>query len=178
MPERHVLGTRVAGSEELGVGAEEPLAEGLKEPVVRCAGGQRARVGDAEPPEGSDRVMADLAPQGIGLGRRGLRNAPAAGSRVDQERPQRSLSAAYPIQTRGLRGCQRLRLDPGAVSAPDEGLPQAEFAGRLQLAGWDISRETLAKVESQARCATDRELVRFAEALEVEPTELLRPAKF
>ncbi len=39
-----------------------------------------------------------------------------------------------------------------------EGLTQAELAGRLQLAGWDISRETLAKVESQ---------VRFAEAIDV-----------
>ena len=59
-----------------------------------------------------------------------------------------------------------------------EGLTQAEFAGRLQLAGWDISRETLAKVESQVRCVTDRELVRFAEALEVEPSALLKPARF
>jgi transcriptional regulator with XRE-family HTH domain len=59
-----------------------------------------------------------------------------------------------------------------------EGLTQAEFAARLQLAGWDISRETLAKVESQVRCVTDRELVRFAEALEVEPSELLKPARF
>jgi len=59
-----------------------------------------------------------------------------------------------------------------------EGLTQAELAARLQLAGWDISRETLAKVESQVRCVTDRELVRFAEALEVEPNELLRPVKF
>ena len=59
-----------------------------------------------------------------------------------------------------------------------EGLTQAEFAARLQLAGWDISRETLAKVESQFRCVTDRELVRFAEALEVDPSELLKPTKF
>ena len=59
-----------------------------------------------------------------------------------------------------------------------EGLTQAELAGRLQLAGWDISRETLAKVESQVRCVTDRELVRFAEALEVEPSALLKPARF
>jgi len=59
-----------------------------------------------------------------------------------------------------------------------EGLTQAELAGRLQLAGWDISRETLAKVESQVRCVTDRELVRFAEALEVDPSELLKPTKF
>ena len=59
-----------------------------------------------------------------------------------------------------------------------EGLTQAELAARLQLSGWDISRETLAKVESQVRCVTDRELVRFAEALEVDPSELLKPAKF
>ena len=59
-----------------------------------------------------------------------------------------------------------------------EGLTQAELAGRLQLAGWDISRETLAKVESQVRCVTDRELVRFAEALEIDPSELMKPTKF
>jgi transcriptional regulator with XRE-family HTH domain len=59
-----------------------------------------------------------------------------------------------------------------------EGLTQAEFAGRLQLAGWDISRETLAKVESQIRCVTDQELVRFADALKVNPSELLKPSKF
>ena len=59
-----------------------------------------------------------------------------------------------------------------------EGLTQAELAARLQLSGWDISRETLAKVESQVRCVTDRELVRFAAALEVQPSELLKPARF
>ena len=59
-----------------------------------------------------------------------------------------------------------------------EGLTQAELAARLQLSGWDISRETLAKVESQVRCVTDRELVRFAEALEVDPSVLLKPARF
>jgi transcriptional regulator with XRE-family HTH domain len=58
------------------------------------------------------------------------------------------------------------------------GLTQAEMAARLQREGWDISRETLAKVESQVRCVTDHELVRFADALEVEPSELLRPTRF
>ena len=48
----------------------------------------------------------------------------------------------------------------------------------MQITGWDISRETLAKVESQVRCVTDRELVRFAEALEVNPSELLKLTKF
>ncbi len=59
-----------------------------------------------------------------------------------------------------------------------EGLTQSEFAARLQRDGWDISRETLAKVESQVRCVTDRELVRFADALDVDPSELLHPTKF
>ena len=58
------------------------------------------------------------------------------------------------------------------------GLTQAEMAARLQREGWDIGRETLAKVEAQFRCVTDRELVRFADALEVEPSELLKPTKF
>ncbi len=58
------------------------------------------------------------------------------------------------------------------------GLTQAEMAARLQREGWDISRDTLAKVESQVRCVTDLELIRFAEALEVDPSELLRPTKF
>jgi hypothetical protein len=43
------------------------------------------------------------------------------------------------------------------------------LAGRLQITDWDISRETLAKVESH---------VRFAEALDVDPSELLKPTKF
>jgi len=33
-------------------------------------------------------------------------------------------------------------------------------------------------MESQVRSVTGRELVRFAEAFEVEPTELLGPVKF
>jgi hypothetical protein len=43
------------------------------------------------------------------------------------------------------------------------------LAGRLQITDWDISRETLAKVESH---------VRFAEALDVDQSELLKPTKF
>jgi hypothetical protein len=34
---------------------------------------------------------------------------------------------------------------------------------------------TFAKVDSQVHCVTDRELVRFAEALAVDPSELLPP---
>jgi len=37
---------------------------------------------------------------------------------------------------------------------------------------------TLAKVESLVRCVTGRELVRFAEALKVHPSELLKPGRF
>jgi transcriptional regulator with XRE-family HTH domain len=59
-----------------------------------------------------------------------------------------------------------------------EGLTQAEMVARLQRDGWDISRETYAKIESQFRCVTDREVVRLAGTLRVDPGELLRPAKF
>jgi hypothetical protein len=52
------------------------------------------------------------------------------------------------------------------------------LASRLQVTGWDISRETLAKVESQVRCVTDWALVRFVEALDVDPSELLKPTRF
>ena len=47
------------------------------------------------------------------------------------------------------------------------GLTQPMLVARLNLAGWDISRETLAKIESQIRWLADFELVRFAEALSV-----------
>ncbi|MGH1439017.1 MAG: helix-turn-helix domain-containing protein [Cellvibrionaceae bacterium] len=47
------------------------------------------------------------------------------------------------------------------------GLTQEELTARCNLLGWDISRSTLAKVESQVRRVTDDEVLLFAEALEV-----------
>ncbi|MGE3310472.1 MAG: hypothetical protein AB7O66_10915 [Limisphaerales bacterium] len=43
--------------------------------------------------------------------------------------------------------------------------------------GWDISRETLAKVEAQIRWIADFEVVHLAEALGVKPGDLFDAAK-
>jgi len=54
-----------------------------------------------------------------------------------------------------------------------KGLTQEALAARLNLLGWDISRETLAKIESQIRWVADFELVQIAAALETTPQALL-----
>ncbi len=46
-----------------------------------------------------------------------------------------------------------------------QGLTQPMLVAKLNLLGWDISRETLAKIESQIRWVADFELVCLAEAL-------------
>lgn len=57
----------------------------------------------------------------------------------------------------------------------DQGWSQEEFAARLNLVGWDISRATLAKIEAQLRCVTDSELLHLAKALKIEVQALFRP---
>lgn len=56
-------------------------------------------------------------------------------------------------------------------------LTQPELAARLNLAGWDISRETLAKIESQIRWVADFELLKLADALQVRPEALLKASR-
>lgn len=53
-------------------------------------------------------------------------------------------------------------------------LSQPALAVRCQLAGYDISRESLAKIESRSRSVTDAEIVFLASALKV-PFALLFP---
>lgn len=55
------------------------------------------------------------------------------------------------------------------------GLTQPMLVAKCNLLGWGISRETLAKIESQFRWVADVELVCFAKALNV-PVEQLLPA--
>lgn len=52
------------------------------------------------------------------------------------------------------------------------GLTQEELAARCNLLEWDISRGTIAKIESQVRRITDIEVLLFSKALNVTPTEL------
>ena len=55
-------------------------------------------------------------------------------------------------------------------------LSQAQLAAKLNVLGWDLSRVTLAKIETQLRCITDYEIPHIAAALGTEPTELLKLA--
>jgi transcriptional regulator with XRE-family HTH domain len=48
-----------------------------------------------------------------------------------------------------------------------QGLTQPAFAAKCQLTGWDISREGIAKIESQVRGVSDIELMKLAKALRV-----------
>lgn len=57
-----------------------------------------------------------------------------------------------------------------------KGLTQSELAARCGVAGFDISRGTLAKIEAQIRCVTDRELTYLAKAIDVNINELFEDA--
>lgn len=52
------------------------------------------------------------------------------------------------------------------------GLSQADLAARCEIAGFEISRGTLAKIEAGIRCVSDKELWIVAKALRVEIVDL------
>lgn len=54
-----------------------------------------------------------------------------------------------------------------------QGLTQPMLAARCSCLGWDLSRETLAKIETQVRWISDFELVCLALALKTTPEALL-----
>lgn len=47
-------------------------------------------------------------------------------------------------------------------------LSQGDLAAKINLQGWDISRGTLAKIESQCRRVTDGEVLILAKSLKVD----------
>ncbi len=53
-----------------------------------------------------------------------------------------------------------------------KGWTQDVLAQRLQLAGWDVSRTSVAKLESRLRWVSDCELLFFAKVLSVDLREL------
>lgn len=57
-----------------------------------------------------------------------------------------------------------------------KGWSQEELATQCQLAGWDISRATLSKIEAKLRRVVDSELFVLASVLKVKIPELF-PAK-
>jgi transcriptional regulator with XRE-family HTH domain len=56
----------------------------------------------------------------------------------------------------------------------DEGLTQQDLAGRLAAVGWNISRDTVKRIERGEREVTDIELRLLAGGLRVPPAILLR----
>lgn len=56
------------------------------------------------------------------------------------------------------------------------GLSQEEFVVKCQLAGWEIGRGVIAKIETGTRCVDDIELVKLAKMLGVTPNDLLPQA--
>ena len=48
-----------------------------------------------------------------------------------------------------------------------QGLTQPALSSKCQLIGWDISRESLAKIESRLRGVSDIEILQLAKALKV-----------
>ena len=47
------------------------------------------------------------------------------------------------------------------------GWSQPAMIAKCQLSGWDVSRESLAKIESRLRSVTDIEILKLAKILEV-----------
>lgn len=56
-------------------------------------------------------------------------------------------------------------------------ISQEQFAARCQTVGLDISRGTLAKIESGVRCVSDQEALLLAQALGVAISDLFPKAK-
>ena len=56
-----------------------------------------------------------------------------------------------------------------------QGLTQPMLVAKLNLLGWNISRETLAKIESQIRWVSDFEVVCLCRAFGVEIQEIMPP---
>ncbi len=53
------------------------------------------------------------------------------------------------------------------------GLSQPHLAAKCQRAGWDISRDIIARIEGQTRWVADFELVKLAKVLGVDIRELV-----
>ena len=53
-----------------------------------------------------------------------------------------------------------------------KGWTQAMLSARCARVGWDISENTISKIEARVRCVTDSEIVFLAQALKVKEQEL------
>ena len=56
-----------------------------------------------------------------------------------------------------------------------QGFSQADFVVKIQLKGWDISRQSLAKIEAKLHKVSDTDLLYFADIFKVPVAELYPP---
>ena len=56
------------------------------------------------------------------------------------------------------------------------GFTQPQLVAKLQLQGWDVSRDIIARIEGQVRWVADFEIAKLAAGFGIEPTDLLRQA--
>jgi ribosome-binding protein aMBF1 (putative translation factor) len=93
-----------------------------------------------------------------------------------RKRPQSVPSDSYPKWARHPYQPDGRRNACGPVVRKirnQRGLSQAALAAQLQRAGWDISREMLAKIEIQQREVSDLELILLSKILAIGPDILL-----
>ena len=57
-----------------------------------------------------------------------------------------------------------------------QGLTQAQLVAKLNLAGWDVSRDIVARIEGQIRWVADFEIIKLAEGLGLDASDLIRQA--
>jgi len=57
-----------------------------------------------------------------------------------------------------------------------QGLTQAALVAKLNLVGWDASRDIVARIEGQIRWVADFEIIKLAKALDMDAPALIRHA--
>lgn len=86
-----------------------------------------------------------------------------------------AVSAIVKFRIRNLKPPRNIAGPAVRQLRQEAGLTQAELVAKLNILSWDLSRETLAKIESQVRWIADFELLKLSSALGVEPGRLLVP---
>ena len=88
---------------------------------------------------------------------------PLAGRKLANESPFQAASGEKP----GELEIRRLR--------EQKNWSQSDFARELQLAGWDVERSVITKIELRRRCITDYELLLMLRTLDVPLSSLKSP---
>ena len=72
-----------------------------------------------------------------------------------------------------MKGTQNIAGSRVRIIRAKQKISQEALAAKCGVLGWDISRGTLAKIEAQVRCLTDKEILILAKALKIGFRDLL-----